>query len=175
MNIYILRTKKLYSDPDFHIFNFIIEKRGGIRKFLVNIYVPCTTKLYPDPDFRKFYYTSENGVGFTSFLLISFFFFIIEKRGGILEFLGNDCIPRTKKLNRDPDFHLFLLSRNGVELTGFSWKSIYSALRNCILTLIFILIIECIIVPCITKWCPDPDFRKFYYRRENGVKFVSFL
>ena len=73
-----------------------------------------------------------------------------------------------------------------MESTSFLRISIYSALRNCILTLILILFIMeeqggiCeflvnIYVPCTTKLYPDSDFCKFYYRRENGVEFASFV
>ena len=69
VNIYILRTKKLYSDPDFHTFY-----HGGtgwnlrVHECLENIYKPRTEKLWPDPDFHIFVLSSRNGVEFASFL-----------------------------------------------------------------------------------------------------------
>ena len=85
-NIYIARTKKSYSNPDFRISCFVIlQKRGGIHEFLEYINVPRTKKLYLDPDFHIFFYHIEN-------------------RGKIHEFLVYIYIPRTKKSYPDPKF-----------------------------------------------------------------------
>ena len=94
--------------------------------------------MFPDPDFRISHYH--------------------QKRGEIHECLENIYASRTKKWYPDPDLHKFHYPRkNGVEFTSFLWMSIYSVLRNCILTLIFIF------------------FLSEEIHKRNRVEFVSFL
>ena len=67
-----------------------------------------------------YFLLTRNGVEVTGFLWISiypalrnciltliFIFFIMEEWCGICEFLVHIYVLHTKKLNRDPDFHIF--------------------------------------------------------------------
>ena len=185
MNVHILRTKKLYSDPDFHIF---LSSRNGVEftSFLWMFMYPALRICILTPIFANFIILEKTGwnsrvswqyiIPRTKKLYLDpdfHIFFIVEKRGRIDEFLVNIYVHRTKKSFPDPDFRkfhypekqggIFLSLRNEVQFASFLWMSVYALVSR-----------EYLYAPRyeIVSW---PRFKYISLSPKIGVEFTSFF